>query len=138
MEAAPEARKRRRCNWRCPPAPRSCAGRLEGQCAETGPPAQFAEMLINQLPVLRLALLFGLVKARPADEIARLFQFAGAVAMVEIGGEQAVLLLQRRQLFVQPVNVPDDVFAFHGFKIPEGCRLNKPASGAGGVAEEWA
>jgi hypothetical protein len=38
----------------------------------------------------------GMRSVRPAYEIARLLQFPGAVAVVEIGGEQSVLLFQAR------------------------------------------
>src|SRR6266571_4076074 len=93
-DGAREARKRRRCSWRCHPARRSCACRLKGQSAESRTSAQFAQVLIDQLTILRFPLLLGLIIAGPADEIERLLQFSGAIAMVEIGGQQAVLLLQ--------------------------------------------
>ena len=37
--------------------------------------------------------------------------------MVKVGRQQAVLILQGRQFQLQPVNVPDNVFAIHGFSI---------------------
>ena len=80
------------------------------------------------------SLLLRLVKAGPVDEIARLLQFPGAVAVVEIGGEQAVLLLQRRQFRVQPMNVPDALFAFHGLRLPRSHLCNRPAKPRGRCA----
>jgi len=43
------------------------------------------------------------------------------------------LFLQSRQFHVQAVNIPDDVFAYHGDKILRRGPHNKPANDSGGT-----
>src|SRR5579863_9249285 len=70
----------------------------------------------NELAIGGFALLLRLKEAHPADEIARLLQFAGSIKMAKVGGKQAILLLQCRQFRIEPINVPNDLFPFHGPK----------------------
>jgi hypothetical protein len=50
--------------------------------------------------------------------------------MVKIGRQQPRLLFQRRQFRIQPMNVPNNVFAFHGFKILHSRQHNKRGKNA--------
>ena len=66
---------RRRYSWRYCPAARSCASRINGQCAETRLSTQFAQMFVDKFAVRHLTLQFGLIKPSPSNKVARLLQF---------------------------------------------------------------